>query len=200
MPDATRGRRTVARRGPCGASSNRVHGRVALTLAFACVALHARADIMAGIGAYELGDFRTARTALQQSAELGDGRAQFAMGAMLVKGQGGDKDVPRGLGWLLASVENGYTDAKPQVESWRINVSHLSAGDRARTEQVLDEYGVDGVRKRLMPVSGLDVSCAGHTEASVSRAVTPGYPKSARRHTERRRARRRRDRIGRSRS
>ncbi len=163
------------------------HRRLSRTLALIAIAALAgpvRADVVEGVSAYNNQDYETARRLLAGPAGLGDSRAQFAMGAMLVKGQGGDKDMPAGLAWLLASADNGYADAKAQVEGWRANVSHLSVDDRIRVADLLKENDLAGVARRLLPRDVHEAGCNSVEGAAWRQTVSPSYPRQARREAQ----------------
>ena len=114
-------------------------------------ALAFAADLVSGIAAYDQQEFAEARRVLQEYADVGNARAQFAIGAMLVQGQGGDKDVPAGLGWLLCSAQNGFAMARERAPRWLENKARLIGSDRARAEAVIAAHGSEAVNTKLLP-------------------------------------------------
>jgi hypothetical protein len=87
--------------------------RFVLILAIALATVgSAAADIARGIAAYDAGDYATARRELAAAAEAGDVEAQFRLGDLNLRGQGGQQDVAVALKWYLAAAEKGHGGAQ----------------------------------------------------------------------------------------
>jgi len=84
---------------------------MALAAAVLACAQVSAADLRDGLNSYESKDYALAFGILAPLAELGNPRAQFAVSRLLLDGKGIDKDVVRGVGWLIAAAENGSPDA-----------------------------------------------------------------------------------------
>lgn len=64
------------------------------------------------MGVYRAGELDRARRAFTHLAELGDPEAQFNLGVMLLKGEGGEPDVITGTAWVQWSAESGVAGAQ----------------------------------------------------------------------------------------
>ncbi len=103
--------------------------RSLLRLAFSGVVLvattaSARADFAAGVAAYEAGDDATAMREWAPLAELGDARAQFALGSLYESGRGvAAIDLDQAVAWYRAAA----TQRLPAAQN---NLALLYAGGR----------------------------------------------------------------------
>jgi len=150
------------------------------TLVILVPTLVSAADLDSGLAAYDRQDFVEARSVLQEYADLGNARAQFAIGAMLAQGRGGDKDVPAGLGWLLSSAQNGFPLAREQAPRWLENMARLTGSERARAEAVIAARGSEAVNTRLLPLLRAH-GCAGYHPVAAAKVMSPSYPHSGQR-------------------
>ena len=69
----------------------------------------AHADFIHALIDYKEGKFPEASAQFMELAALGDAGSQFNLGAMSLRGEGVPKNKGAGVGWLLASAENGST-------------------------------------------------------------------------------------------
>lgn len=60
-------------------------------------------------------DLARARALYEQAASRGHGKAQCALGRMLMRGQGGEADAPRGVILCRAGAEDGDADAQAEL-------------------------------------------------------------------------------------
>ena len=136
--------------------------------------LTAHADFASAMANYQAGKFTEARSEFLELAELGDGASQFNLGAMSLRGEGIAKDQGAGVGWLRASLQNGFngiTEARlAQSEA------QLSDDQRRVREDVVARYGSDAMRERVLPRYGA-VNCQRVYAAPRTRRMTPPeYP------------------------
>ncbi len=83
-------------------------GRLALAAALVLLlTAHARADLDAGISAYERGDYATALAEFRQAAEQGSVVAQVNLAAMYYKGQGVPRDDAEAAKWYRKAADQG---------------------------------------------------------------------------------------------
>ena len=71
-----------------------------------------RADVKAGIAAYEAGDYETALREWQASAEQGQVEALFNIGLLHYHGRGVSEDRALALDWYRRAAERGYARAQ----------------------------------------------------------------------------------------
>jgi len=91
---------------------------VAVGLCLASVAT--QADMAAAKAAYKAGKFKVARAEYQALAEADDATAQYRMGDLLRKGQGGKKDLKRAVDWFRKAALGGNVSAQIRLgESYR---------------------------------------------------------------------------------
>jgi cell division septation protein DedD len=91
---------------------------------FPLTATSARADFTAGVAAYEAGDDATAMREWASLAELGDARAQFALGSLYESGRGvAAIDLDQAVAWYRAAA----TQKLPAAQN---NLALLYAGGR----------------------------------------------------------------------
>lgn len=83
---------------------------------------------------YRAGEFDRARRAFSHLAELGDPAAQFNLGVMLAKGEGGEPDAITGTAWLQWAADSGLPGA---VEVLAIMASRLDEDAQEQGAQVL---------------------------------------------------------------
>ena len=76
----------------------------------------ASADITAGLGAYQSGDYATALRELTPLAKQGDARAQFSLGVMYEDGKGVPQDYKTAVKWYRLAAEQGDADAQFLLE------------------------------------------------------------------------------------
>jgi hypothetical protein len=87
----------------------------ALAAVFAVTLAHttpARADLAAGVAAYERSDFSAAMTQLRPEADAGNARAQLLVGRMLEQGRGGPADPAGALAWYRRAAEQDLAEAQ----------------------------------------------------------------------------------------
>jgi TPR repeat protein len=102
-----------------------------LLLALAATASPVRADFNAAVAAYDRGDFPAAADQFERLARLGNPRAQYNFGLMLVQAQGRPRDLQRAFGWLEAAQANGEADAEAILAQLRTRKSLDAARARA---------------------------------------------------------------------
>lgn len=78
-------------------------------------AIPARADLEAGIAAFDGRDYATALKELKPLAEAGDRRAQFILGLMYEGGLGVSVSDSRAWGWFRLAADRGEPDAQLRV-------------------------------------------------------------------------------------
>lgn len=81
----------------------------------ALLAVPASADGVAGLKAYEAGDYATAFKEFMPLAETGQAPAQAAIGHMYLNGQGVPQDVNQAAIWLEKAAEGGNARARYQI-------------------------------------------------------------------------------------
>ncbi len=84
---------------------------LAAFLAFVDLTGSARADLAAGIAAYEGKDFAAARRELLPLAEAGDAEAQWRLGRMFELGLGVPQDLREAASWYRRAAEKNQPDA-----------------------------------------------------------------------------------------
>jgi len=90
-----------------------------LLLALAATASPVRADFNAAVAAYDRGDFPAAADQFERLARLGNPRAQYNFGLMLVQAQGRARDLQAAYSWLEAARGNGDTSGAPILAQLR---------------------------------------------------------------------------------
>jgi TPR repeat protein len=70
------------------------------------------ADFEKGAAAYTGGDYVTALREWTPLAERGDTNAQYLLGTMYRKGQGGPQDYRTAVKWYTLAAEQGFADAQ----------------------------------------------------------------------------------------
>jgi TPR repeat protein len=65
-----------------------------------------------GKTAYQANDYKLAQTLLQEAATQGDAQAQFLLGYMNYKGEGGQDNPQAALGWFVKAAEQGHGKAR----------------------------------------------------------------------------------------
>jgi uncharacterized protein len=132
------------------------------------------ADLANAMSAYKTGDFAKAREQFQALAGLGEGRAQFNLGAMALRGEGMAKDEGVAAGWLRASVQNGYKG----MEENRLQLleAGLSSVGQEAAAQILARYGRDALLTSVLPVRG-PLRCKRQvTPPRTQQMAQPTYP------------------------
>lgn len=96
-----------------------------------------------GQEAYEAGRYEVAIQYYRQAARWADKFGQFNVGLMYLKGQGVEKDIPRGWAWLELSAERGYPQfVEPADDVWDLmDGDQQSEGRRILEEELLPRYG-----------------------------------------------------------
>jgi TPR repeat protein len=92
---------------------------VVLMFAVTSVATPARADFNLAVAAYDRGDFAAAADQFERLARIGNPRAQYNFGLMLVQGQGRPRDLQAAYSWLEAARGNGDTAGEPVLAQLR---------------------------------------------------------------------------------
>ena len=113
----------------------------------------AQADFQAALKQFDAGHYEAARTEFLALAALGNGNAQYNLGAMTLKGQGSPANKGTGVGWLLAAAENGYHELPDdKLRSLKASLSEAELHD---AQQVLDVYGHDALLRTALPSGNL---------------------------------------------
>lgn len=89
----------------------------------------------AAMVAYQAGELDRARRAFTHLAELGDPEAQFNLGVMLFKGEGGDADPVTGTAWIQWAADSGASGARQALP---IVSGRLDEDSRAAVPAVLE--------------------------------------------------------------
>ncbi|MDA2912163.1 sel1 repeat family protein, partial [Nitrospiraceae bacterium AH_259_D15_M11_P09] len=84
----------------------------AVALLIVVTACQACPDFMAGVVAYERGDYATALTEFRPLAQQGDADAQFYLGQMYSKGHGVPQDYAEAVRWFRRAAEQGDAEAQ----------------------------------------------------------------------------------------
>jgi TPR repeat protein len=92
------------------ASNPRAWSVMLLLLLVAAAPAHA--DFRRAVAAYERGEFAAAADGFERLARLGNPRAQYNFGLMLVQGQGRPRDLQAAYNWLEAARLNGDVDGE----------------------------------------------------------------------------------------
>jgi TPR repeat protein len=71
-------------------------------------AVHARADLDAGVKAYNQGDYKTATREFTAAAEARDPAGLHLLASLYYQGHGVAKDLPRAIELFTAAAEKGY--------------------------------------------------------------------------------------------
>jgi uncharacterized protein len=117
-----------------------------------CCALAAppvSADFALAIETYRAGKYDEARAQFQELAELGHGASQFNLGAMLLRGEGIEPDPGTAIGWLRASIENGYDGIT--LARLQEGEAQLSEAQRRAVGEVVARYGREALSERVLP-------------------------------------------------
>ncbi len=130
---------------------------------------------------YKDKNYPAARAALQSTAELGESRAQYLLGIMLLKGQGGDADPAGGNGWLRAAAENGDENARGLEDKVRTEIAELPAAGRARALDLARRFGAAGIAERVVPRRADLDGCSGLRYVAQRQQIAPEYPFMGRR-------------------
>lgn len=77
-----------------------------------------------GLEANDSGDFERAFAIWMPAAEDGDPKSQFAVGTLLRKGVGVEKDLSESAKWMLASAKSDYVEAMQVAGSGYLNGSN----------------------------------------------------------------------------
>lgn len=88
-----------------------------LLLLLAAAPVHA--DFNAAVSAYDRGDFAAAADGFERLARLGNPRAQYNLGLMLVQGQGRPRDLQGAYDWLEAARGNGDVEGASTLAQLR---------------------------------------------------------------------------------
>ena len=123
----------------------------------ACAALLvckvAKADFQWALSQFDAGHYEAAHAEFLALAALGNGNAQYNLGAMSLKGQGGPASKGTGVGWLLAAAENGYGGVSAdKLQSFKAS---LSEAELHEAQQVLDVYGHEALLRTTLPSGNL---------------------------------------------
>ena len=84
----------------------------AVALLIVVTACQACPDFMAGVVAYERGDYATALTEFRPLAQQGDADAQFYLGQMYSEGRGVPQDDAEAVRWYRRAAEQGDAEAQ----------------------------------------------------------------------------------------
>lgn len=142
------------------------------------IPLASSADFVAAIESYRAGKYGEARAQFQELAELGNGASQFNLGAMYLRGEGIDADPGVAIGWLRASVENGYDGIA--LGRLQEGEAQLSEQQRRSVGEIVGRYGREALRERVLP--RYDSLLCKHDYAAPSslQLAKPYYPPLAR--------------------
>lgn len=96
-----------------------------------------------GQEAYEAGRYDVAIQYYRQAARWADKFGQFNVGLMYLKGQGVERDIPRGWAWLELSAERDYPQFVEPADDIRdlMNGEQQREGRRILEEELLPRYG-----------------------------------------------------------
>jgi hypothetical protein len=89
--------------------------------------------------AYNKGDYAAAASWYRKAAEQGDARAQFTLGIMYAKGEGGPQDYAVAASWFRKAAEQGYADAKRNPSTFVVIIAAAAflaglCGERLRAK------------------------------------------------------------------
>lgn len=111
----------------------------------------ARADFRRAVAAYERGEFPVALAEFERLARLGNSRAQYNLGLMLVQGEGAPRDLQRAFAWLEAAQANG----EPDAEAILVQLRGRRSLDAARARADAARYSA-GLRQSLDRLAAAD--------------------------------------------
>lgn len=90
-----------------------------------------------GLRYYKRGDFEKAFSILRQTAALGMKNSQYILAHMFIKGEGIDKNILFGLGWMGLAIELGNNEWVQKYESL---YGSLNAAQQSIVDDKVDEY------------------------------------------------------------
>ena len=90
-------------------------------LTLSVLANDAMADYDTGLNAYRAGSYDVALAEFRELADVGDPKAQYALGLMSAKGQGVSQDYGEALKWYLKSARQGYRAAQNNLGTMYAN-------------------------------------------------------------------------------
>ncbi|MEI8298926.1 MAG: energy transducer TonB [Pseudomonadota bacterium] len=109
-------------------------------------------DFRTAVKDYAVQNFSAARAEFEALAALGDGAAQFNLGAMYLRGDGIAKDRAMATGWMVAAASNGYAGLAADKLSALHNA--LSPADLATANGIIERYGHAALEQSLLPPPG----------------------------------------------
>lgn len=144
----------------------------------------AAADLARATMLYNQKDLVAARIAFQEVAELGEPRAQYMLGAMLVRGEGGAADAAAGAGWLRAAAENGHSGAQMKFDALLDMAADFTPEQHSTMMDVMQRYGVNGLAQHVIPGPADLKGCPGYRQPEPYQSVRGIYPDAARRYRQ----------------
>jgi TonB family protein len=107
------------------------------------------------MAAFEAGDLERARIAFARMSRAGFTEAQFNYGAMLMNGDGGERDVVEGIAWIQVAANDDYEPAIGAVEMLREQLGEERWGEITQTaDDLTDQYGRQNLLERHQPRLG----------------------------------------------
>lgn len=157
-------------------------GRLHYWLACAAFAIAgpqpAFADFQSAYKNYREGKFAEAAAEFMELAQLGDSPSQFNLGVMSVRGEAMEKDAGTGVGWMLASLENGYPGiTADKVADFK---NSLTPEQKTQAEAIVSKYGKEAIARHALPGRfARTEQCRSFTPARAGQLAKPYYPISA---------------------
>ena len=97
------------------ARSRRAIALALISLVFAWAAPLKAGELVAGLAAYQNGDYERAREEFKTLADDGDITAQFYMGELYLKGKGVSQDFEKAVEWFAKAAEYGHGHAQANL-------------------------------------------------------------------------------------
>lgn len=114
-----------------------------------------------GLRYYKRGDYEKAFSILRETAALGMKNSQYILAYMFIKGEGVDKNILFGLGWMGLATELGNDE---WVEKYQGLYGSLNASQQSMVDDKVNEY------REKFGASEQGVTCSNTAEVG-SRAI-----------------------------
>jgi uncharacterized protein len=141
-----------------------------------CFMPFAQADVVHAQLDYQAKFYSKAHDEFLEVAALGNAEAQYNLGAMALRGEGGETDRGTAVGWLLAAEENGYHGLPP--DKLQALQSSLTAEQRANADRIVSQYGRAALRENVLPIAPGEgpVFCPGFQPGHTLQVARLNYP------------------------
>jgi uncharacterized protein len=124
--------------------------RSAFLVTLVATSASAYADLPSAEAAYAKQDFEVAFAAYRELAELGHRYSQENLAVMYVNGEGIERDNVLGYAWARIAAEQSPSEGTAGIIAQL--EPHMNDAARLRASEVLERFGRDGLRARLLPI------------------------------------------------